>query len=109
VRSKINRGTRARRWATAIAYSSPLVSFLAFCAWSQGWFAHFGWSTFTVSTDVEWFLMLASPVAGFLAGLLAITLAFRSGEGRIAAVLSVVVNLLFAFLVWNIGSHIAIG
>jgi hypothetical protein len=92
-------GARARRAATTIAYLSPFLAILAFLAWSGSWFDDFGWSAREAAIDVEWFLILAGPVVGCLASIVATTLAFRSGQGRVAAVFAIVGNFLLALLV----------
>lgn len=91
----------ARRVATTIAYLSPLLTILAFLSWSQGWFSSFDWSITKAANDVEWFLILVGPVIGLLASLIGATLAFRSGEGRAAAVFSIISNLLLALFIWS--------
>jgi hypothetical protein len=103
-------GASVRRAATVIAYLCPSVTILAMLAWAGGWFNHSGWNVFTTAVDVEWFLIPAGLVIGLVAGLVGATLAFRSGKGRIAAVIAVLVNLLFALLLWSFAHSIpAIG
>jgi hypothetical protein len=94
-------GSWARRAATTIAYLSPALVVLSFLAWTGTWFDAFGWSVSMAAIDVEWFLILAGPVVGCLASIVGTTLAFRSRQGRVAAVFAIVGNLLLALLVWS--------